>query len=449
VLVIVLSLFALTVPAPTALPNQTLPPQLVAPQPADAEVNIDQALASAQQLVATGQLKKARKVLEHLSKRPLNGRERSSEVQFLLGLIDVEERRYSDAIHTFRRLLLREPTSPRVRLELARAFFLAKDYDNAERQFRFALAGGVPPAVAANIDLYLSAIRQARQFSYTLSLGVAPDTNINAGPTVTAVTLYGLPFTLSSNARRESGVGIAADGSGEWAPTIGEGIRLRMGAQFHVLEYSSHAFDDRTMAAYSGPRIVRGRWDVSPLITGFQRWYGQRFYNGGLGGALQATFYPAPRMGITGSLGAQAVHFAQPVGQSGPAYSGSIGSFYTVDPASTVTGSVSVNRQNAELNYYSNTTMQLNLGYFRDLPAGFSASLEIAGSRTRYDSAFAAFGSARNDKQLSVRTTLLNRKIDIGGFTPRLVYNYIHNSSNINIYEYDRNRVEVGLTRIF
>jgi outer membrane protein len=61
----------------------------------------------------------------------------------------------------------------------------------------------------------------------------------------------------------------------------------------------------------------------------------------------------------------------------------------------------------------------------------------------------AAFGVARADHQWTMQLALLNRRIDIAGFTPRLTYAYTRNASNIALYSYDRNRLEVGLTRTF
>jgi hypothetical protein len=94
---------------------------------------------------------------------------------FLTGLIAVAEKRYDDAVEAFHRILATEPERERVRLELARAFFLEADYDNAERNFRFARAGDLPPETKTLIDQYLAAIVRLRQWSYSVALGVADD----------------------------------------------------------------------------------------------------------------------------------------------------------------------------------------------------------------------------------------------------------------------------------
>ncbi len=391
-------------------------------------------------------LTEARRVLLALERAD----SRDDEVQFLLGMIAMEEKAYAQAIRRFRRILAREPGAVRVRLELGRAFYLAKDYDNAERQFRLARAGALPPAAQANVDKYLFAIRQERRFSYNLSFALAPDSNLNAGPSLSAVDIFGLPFQLSSDARQRSGVGLALGAGGEWSPPIAGPLRLRIGAQFDGVQYpAAGAFDDMTFSLYAGPRLVYQRWDVSLLATGFERWYGRSFYNSGAGGTAQATYYATPRLGLTGSLGAQQVNYRPPAGQGGPAVSASAGAFYTLSPLSVVSGGVSVSRQDAGLSLYSYTASQVQLGYFRDLPGGISASIQPAYVLVDYDSAEAGFGVPRRDHQWQVRVTLLDRRIDIGGFTPKLTYTHTDNASDIGLYRYRRDQGQIGLTRSF
>jgi len=397
-------------------------------------------------LMQAHRLPEARRVLVALERAD----PRDNEVQFMLGMVALEEKAYPEAIRRFRRILAREPGAVRVRLELGRAFYLIKDYDNAERQFRLARAGKLPPAAQANVDKYLFTIRQERRFSYNLSVALAPDTNLNAGPSLSAVDIFGLPFQLSSDARQRSGVGVALGAGGEWSPPIGGPLRLRIGAQFDGVQYpAAGAFDDMSLSAYAGPRLVYQRWDVSVLATGFERWYGRSFYNSGAGGAVQATYYATPQLGLTGSIGAQQVTYRPPVGQNGPAVSGSAGAFYTLTPTSTASGGVSVTRQDAAQSVYSYTATQVQLGYFRDLRGGISASIQPSVAYIDYDSALAGFGVPRRDRQWQVRLSLLDRHVDIAGFTPKLTYTHTDNTSDISLYRYRRDQAQIGLTRSF
>ena len=423
-----------------ALSQADMAAALPSPRPAAAGVDAK----AAERLMQAGRLAEARQMLETLAR----ARPQDSELAFLRGMIAVQERNYRTAIHLFRGILVREPNAMRVRLELGRAFYLAKDYDNAERQFRFARAGDAPPAVKANIDRYLTAIRDARRLTYSFGVSVAPDTNVNAGPSIGDLDIYGLPFQLSDDARRQSGVGLVLDGAGEWSPSLG-GVRLRLGGQFHVIDYRAGAFDDATLAGYAGPRFVRGQWELSPLLTGYERWYGNRFYSGGIGGDLQAAYYPAARVGFHGDIGVQQVRFGLPAGQDGPAVSGALGFFYTLGPSSRLSGSISAVRQNAQLSVFSNTAGQVGLGFYCDLPRGYSISFEPSYAQIDYDAALPAFGVARRDRRWAAELAILNRRIDVFGFTPQLSYTHTHNTSDIALYAYDRDQVQVGLTRAF
>ena len=373
-----------------------------------------------------------------------------SEVQFLLGLIAIQEKDYTEAIRRFRRILIKEPGIARVRLELARAFFLAEDYDNADRQFRLARAGDLPPAAKANIDQYLAAIRQRRRWSYNLSVAAAPNSNINAGPSATTVSLYGLPFELSQETRKQSGLGGRIDGGGEWSPPITEALHLRLGSQFGGIVYPANgAFNDMTLAGYAGPHFISSRWDVSPLITGFQQWYGNHFYNQGIGASLQLIYYPASNFGFNGVVGAQYVNYGPPAGQSGPAVSGGLGFISTLSTETAISGSVSVARQDATLPAYAYTAAQVRFSYDRDLPYGWSISIQPSYAVLDYDQALAAFGVTRRDHLWVAQVAFLNRRLDLYGFTPKIAYIYTLNSSDITIYSFNSNQITIGLTRAF
>jgi tetratricopeptide (TPR) repeat protein len=412
--------------------------QAVSPPP------IAAAVAEAEALVRAGRPQDAKRILDAAARKAPT----DSEAQFVRGLIAIELHDYQSAIHFFRGILVREPGVVRVRLELARAFFLAKDYDNAERQFRFARAGRIPASVAANIDRYLVAIHNDRQFTWGLAVAAAPDSNINAGPAESDVYLYGLPFTLSNDARRRSGVGLAVEGSGEWSPHVGS-ARLRMGAQSHALWYREDAFDDITLGGYVGPRFLSTRWDVSPLLSGFRRWYGNRLYNEALGASLQATYYPGRRVALNAAVGVQDVRYRLPEGQSGPAVNGAFGFTYVLNPTSYVSAAVSASRQAARLAAFANTAVAFDATFYADLPRGYSVAVEPFFANIAYDAALPAFGVARRDRQWSVRVSLLNRAVEVLGFAPRLAYVHIHDGSDISLFSYDRDQIELGVTRAF
>ena len=131
------------------------------------------ALAETKALLASGQAAAALAILRTL---PRDGEQRI-EVLFQTGLaalaaaeradLSKTARRalYNEAAIAFLTILINRPELVRVRLELARAFFLKGQDGLARRHFELVLAGGPPPAVAANIRRFLAVMRDRKRFT--------------------------------------------------------------------------------------------------------------------------------------------------------------------------------------------------------------------------------------------------------------------------------------------
>jgi hypothetical protein len=66
---------------------------------------------------------------------------------------------------------------------------------------------------------------------------------------------------------------------------------------------------------------------------------------------------------------------------------------------------------------------------------------------TRYDDMLPAFAKTRSDDTVMLAFTLLNRRLDYHGFTPRFSYVFSEQHSNIPIYSFTRNQFQIGLRR--
>ena len=372
-----------------------------------------------------------------------------NEVIFLRGLIAVARKDYDAAIEDFRRILAAEPNRERVRLELARAFFLQGDYENAERNFHFARAGDLPDEAEANVDQYLAAIIRLKRWSYNLSLGVADDTNINGATNLRTVYLYGLPFTLSDTARQTSGIGAAVDVSGEFSPLLSDDAKFLAGGLVHRLQYGRGRFDDMTVSLYSGPEFFFGRWRLDTLATGFGRWYGEAPYADGVGGRASVGYALLPTLQLGLTLEGQSLSFRPVSDQDGPLYAANGEIAYTLSPSRILRLSGGVASQRARLGAYANTTYWAALDYYQDWPFGFSTNLEPAYSMVGYDAPLAAFGTTRADHTLALRLDVLNRRLEYRGFAPRVSLIYVTEGSSISLYRFSRTQVQFGVTRQF
>ncbi|WCM25889.1 surface lipoprotein assembly modifier [Sphingomonas sp. QA11] len=396
-------------------------------------------------MMQNGDMENARKLLLRAEKE----RPDDPQTQFLLAMLDLAAGDYPAEIRRLRRILVRHPKAARVRLELGRAFFLARDYDNAERQFRFATAGGLEPGVQTNINRFLMQIRQLRRFTYNFAIAIAPDTNLNAGPAIDSVNLYGLPFQLSQSAQKTSGVGLSLDLGGQLALPVATNVKMVLSGQLHRSQYRDGMFDDMTLSAGAGPRIVLHRWDVSVQGFALRRWFGDRTYSDTIGAGVDATYYANARLGVQYGLSHQRIDYAVNPLQSGTGTTVSLGGFYTPNASTILKATIAQTRQGAEVPGYANRSTQFGVTVYHDFKGGFSASVQPSYTLTHYDGVLAAFGIARRDQLAAVQLTLLNRRLDYFGFTPRVILSFANNRSDIPLYTFKRARVEMGLTRIF
>ncbi len=391
----------------------------------------------------------ARTILLELDAAPSGIRSSDNQVQFLLGMLDMQDKDYESAVGRFRRILVSEPNTVRVRLEMGRALFLDGRLGDAERQFMYARAGQVPSGVLANIDHFLIAIRQKKTFTYGFSIAIAPDSNLNAGPATDTVTLYGLPFELSPEAKANSGVGLTVAANAEWAPRVSAIARWRLGGQIYRAQYRKTQFDDMTLSVYTGPRLTLKRWDISVLGSLARRWYGNDGYSTSFGPSVDVTYYVSPRFGLGLSASLQRIRYDIGTDRNGTARSFGGSFFYAPSSSSFLRGAVAAGRQSAQAASFGFDSRQVSLSYIRELGGGLTIGVAPNFTAIRYDAPVAAFQRTRRDRQYNLQLSVLNRRLDFYGLTPRLAYTLNRNDSNIGLYASTRHRFEIGFTSSF
>ena len=154
------------------------------------------------------------------------------------GMADnARENLLDEAIGAFHAMLVKEPGLVRVRLELARAFFLKGEDALARRHFEHVLAGKPPAGVVLNVNRFLAQMRARKRWSTYVGFALAPDTNIGGGSDERTIYIGGLPFQRDADELTTSGVGISVWGGGEYQYPLGERLRLRAGGDVSRREY--------------------------------------------------------------------------------------------------------------------------------------------------------------------------------------------------------------------
>lgn len=411
----------------------------------DTNREIPAAAVAATRLMGQGENAQAKAILLEARERFAN----NNDIAFLLGMLAMAEQNFENASNYFREILIRDPQAVRVRLELGRALFESGDYRDAGRQFRFARSGNLPAEVNINIDRYLGAIRQRQTFTWDVSVAMAPDTNINAAPSIEEISIFGLPFELSENAKRQTGIGLLLNTSAEWTPHIADNTRLRLGGNLYRTDYRGGDFDDTLANVHIGPKFQLGDLELSTLLTGFHRWYGNEPYNHGAGVRQELTYYPSSRTRLNTSLEHQWVRHDETSSLDGTRTSWLGSGQFALTPSSGVIGLLGVSRESTELDMLSNTVYRGGVGYYRELFGGLTALAQPEYLHARYDDVTPAFGVERRDDLWRTRLRLTNRRWIFNGFSPELTLIRSSRRSNIDLYSYDRNQVQLGVSKLY
>ena len=372
------------------------------------------------------------------------------------------------AIAAFRRMLVRDPGLVRVRLELARAFFLKGEDTLARRHFERVLAGKPPAAVALNVNRFLTIMRARKRWSVRVGMALAPDSNIGARSkdrTILLDTPFGrLPFTFGEENARKSGVGISAWAGGEYQYPLGDSgtgsgasrWRLRAGADVSRKEYRGSRFDRLALSGHLGPRWLVGRYtDVSVLASARHEWVGSGIEDPShhdLGLRVEGRHRLGPRTVLNAHLSRHERHHDETAHLDGPITDVTVGAGWVASPTVRVDASAGWGRVRTERERERNTSRRVTLGVSAALPLGFTVG---GGGMLRwvdYEGDWWPFtepGTDRRDLVRSLRVFAHNRAITVAGFSPQVSVVKEERTSTAQLHDYERIYGELRFVRLF
>ena len=369
------------------------------------------------------------------------------------------ERKFDEAIAAFRAILVADPSLVRVRLELARAFFLKGEDRLARRHFEQVLAGKPPPQVVANIVRFLRIMRARRRWTAHFGMAVAPDSNLNAASgerTVFLDTPFGrLPFMRQGDVAPKSGLGVSVWGGGEYQYPLGAGRwRLRSGTNASMRDYKGRDFDRHSVSAHLGPRrLIDARTEASLLATVDRQWTAGMPETDRFGLRLEAERRLTPRLALFGRASAARRNCRDCNWLDGPVGDVSLGAGWAALPILRVGGNAGWNWSRANSEHWRSQGPQASLGATLALPAGFTVGLRASLQRTEYQGGGFAHNTIdrepREDETRTLSFSVHNRALTVLGFSPRLSLVREERDTNAQALDYDRNRAELSFVRQF
>ncbi len=424
------------------------------------------AIEQARSLITAGRPEEALTILREL---PRDSRRRT-EVLFQTGLAaiaaagkenipeDQREALLDEAIAALHTILIDRPGLMRVRLELARAFFLKREDSLSRRHFEQVLAGKPAAAVVANIQRFLAIMRTRRRWSAYFGVAIAPDTNINGASDTEIIqidTVFGrLPFRRDEESRAQSGVGLSIWGGGEYQYPLSGRLRLRVGADAAQQEYEGRRFDKTYLAGHLGPRWLAGAaTEVNVLADAQRRWSAGRPDNDALGARIEGEHRLTRQLGVRGTAAWRQRDYRRSKVLDGPVADFSLGAVWVATPTLRTRATLGYSRVRPKEETMRNSSRWGRLGASFALPMGFtlgaSGELRWTDYKGEGRAHLTSDGTARADRTRTLRVSVLNRGVTLAGFSPQLVLVNEVRKTNAQALDYKRNRGELRFIRQF
>ena len=387
---------------------------------------------------------------EFLLKGVAPGEGDADDLDFLHGSIAMARGDWETAIGRFRAMLTRNPNLPRVRLDLALAYFRAGEDRRAAYHFRLALGDkDLPPVVRARALAFLDQIRRRKSWSITGSLALAPDSNINAATSARQVALFGWPAQLSDDARQTSGVGLSANILGGYEGRVSKAVRFRTAAGLRTRTYEARQFNEQFLSLRAGPRFLFRKFDLRPELTTRVRRLGDETYSRTIGLELSGNWLIASTWRLSAAVGGERISYETFLGD-GRLYSGQLGLAHALGQATLLQADTAFRRQALDRDAYSWREYIVGLSATRELPWGFVLAAGPSYRWRKYGAPLPVFGpNARQDRTLAGWLKISNRYIELFGFMPEITIRHERRDSNLALYDYRRTAGEFAIVASF
>ena len=366
---------------------------------------------------------------------------------------ETREALLDQAIGAFRAMLIDNPRLLRVRLELARAFYLKGEDDLARRHFEIVLAAEPPDQVVANVRNFLASIQARRRWRFNVGAALAPDSNIGGSSEERTIYIFDLPFRRNVDELTTSGIGVSLWGGAEYHYPVFDDLRIRAGGQFARREYERSLFDQLFVGTHLGPRwLVDRDTELSLLGSARQRWIGTTPDDRELGARFEVGHRVNRLLTVTGQASWHGRRYRTRTDLDGPILDTSIRTTWVVDPTVQLELSGGYGRQRPKRLSWRHRYRWLGTDVSVILPLGFTVGAGAEVRWTDYEPGwwpFVSDGGGRRDRTKTFRASVHNRGWTVFGFSPELVVVNEERETNAQLYDFDRTRGELRFVQQF
>lgn len=376
------------------------------------------------------------------------------------------------AVSTLERMLIYAPGLPRLQLELGVLYYRLGAYETARQYFEGAQsAGDVPPEVNAKVEEYLAAIdKQAAPTSLTgmVRAGIRYQSNANAGPGNSTVTLNGLPYTLDALTVAGEDFNGFLTSSVRYRHELDEqGIAIEAGLSGYAAGYRDReALNTGAVEAFVGPTFDLARFGLDDrslsvfLLTSGVLIEGDR-YLASIGASTAFNWQVTPSDGLGAQLEYRYEDYNNTKSrqsaedQTGDRFDGQLSYSRQVTEDFNLSARLLATRRIAESDYLSSTELGLGIGsaWRFEAPIGdgpaWVLALDAGVSRRNYDGPDAMINAAESQQDTEFSLNLRQ----IVPFTERVALvaeaGYRKVWSNYDMKTFDNVSLSLGIQSSF
>ncbi len=394
-------------------------------------------------LLRAGRLEHAHAFLEQA--RPENEREWIERL-FLLGQVEMQLDMPRRAAERFETILARRPGLTRVRLELARAYFLSGRDDKAKYHFSTSLAEGLPSSVEDAAEDFLRTIDARKRWSVSFSASLVPETRRSDRE---EVLIGGVPFRLSEDVRASSGVGGLVSAGVSFSPAIANDVRGVLAASGAAKRYENSDWNDTTVTGDIGISHLFDAGSVSGGLRLGRRWSaGERFHdNLGSWALVRWRFSGSTRIGVALSSVYRA--HDERSNRDGWRIVASPRLLHVLNSRTSVEVEPTFEWVEAEADHRGSRLIGIEATFSRAFGGGLSVSLTPSAHVRRHADRDPLFGERQVDRYVRLSAQVLHRSLRYRGFVPYVGVSLERNRSNVPIHEFRSHGVFAGVSRRF
>ena len=394
-------------------------------------------------LLRAGRLAHARVFLEQAD--PANEAERIERL-LLLGRIDMRLGMPREAAERFEAILEARPDLTRVRLELARAYYLAGRFDKAQYHFNASLGEELPFRIEAAVEGLLRRIDARRRWSVSVSAAMLPETR---RPQRQSVLIGGVPFRLNEDATTPSGVGALLSGGLSFSSRVSERVRGVVAASSAAKLYERSSWNELSASGELGFTRVLKRGTASAGLGAARVWTGGDPERVDLGPWARSAWQLSSSTRAAIALSADRRRYDSLRARDGWRLRASPRIGHAFDSRTTIAVEPVLEAVTAKKNQHGSRLIGLGAIGSHAFHGGVSIALSAAAEVRRHAGPDALFGTTREDRTTRLGLRVLHQAFGYRGFSPYLGYSLERNRSTIPIHEYRIHGLVAGVSRTF